>query len=228
VKLAVGGGDVAYYWLDGHDEPAVVEALAKYGRQGSVAIDAGANIGLETLLLSSVVGATGMVLSVEPDPLNASKLRTNCNLNEARNVEVIEEAVSNRTGTIAFAASGDLTSHVPHATIGGSHDLRPCVTLDELVRRFAAPTDVSVIKIDVEGHELEVLEGARDLLTSGRPVIIIEVHTPETRRDCIALLGEAGYSVSPLPDHGLWARTERGPSSSLSTFVREQLLALGD
>jgi FkbM family methyltransferase len=226
-KIALGRGTPLYYWLDGHDEPDVIKALTNSARPGTVAIDVGANIGMETLLLASTVGPLGTVVCVEPDPRSAARLRMNCDLNKVENVELVEKAISNRTGMIAFSAMGELTSKVSAAGLQGPSDiLVPCVTIDDLLADIPGASRVSLVKIDVEGHEVEVLEGANGLLSSTRPAVVVEVHAARGLRKCIELLERHDYQLSVLGKNAHAEEVIGGRDPSDSTFVRGHLLAL--
>lgn len=226
-KIALGRGTPLYYWLDGHDEPDVIKALRNSARPGTVAIDVGAHVGMETLLLASMVGPHGTVVCVEPDPRSAARLRMNCDLNEVENVELVEKAISNRTGMIAFSAMGELTSKVSAAGLQTPSDiLVPCITIDDLLKDIPGGTSVSLVKIDVEGHEVEVLEGAERLLSSTRPAVIVEVHAARELHKSIELLHGHGFQVSVLGKNAHAEEVVAGRDPADSTFVRGHLLAL--
>jgi FkbM family methyltransferase len=123
-------------------------------------------------------------------------------------VIVHEVAVSNRAGrtTLRTPVAGWGRSTVePLNRLSGLRDE------DGAVREFEVPTarlddmnlpDPAFIKIDVEGHELAVLEGARSLLARARPVLVVEMedrHAPETRAPILALLSDLGYKCVRLP-----------------------------
>ena len=76
--------------------------IQKHCRNGSLAVDCGANWGLHTLLLSRLVGPSGKVISVEANPSICEILKKNININEILNVEISESALSNRIGSIRF------------------------------------------------------------------------------------------------------------------------------
>jgi FkbM family methyltransferase len=171
----------------GTTEPLVQEALAMYLHQGAVFYDVGANVGFFTLIGARLVRPNGYVRAFEPHPDNAAVLEHNIEINGLRNVELIRAAVGAETGTAKLAGETPLTLHLSAQGI----DV-PLVTLDELAENLP-PT---LIKIDVEGAELDVLEGAKDTLARDRPVVVCEVH--DTAEQCAALLTAAGYVVTEL------------------------------
>lgn len=147
--------------------------ITKQVPRGSTVIDVGANIGLSTILLAR---ATNRVIAFEPSPPNVAFLRRNLERNGIRNVEVRAAAVSSQPGTLRFhVAQFGAGSHVVasgHISAGtiAAVDV-PAVVLDEVDL-----PPITFIKIDAEGHEPDVLAGARRLLMRDRPLIYTEVN----------------------------------------------------
>jgi FkbM family methyltransferase len=139
---------------------------------GAIAIDVGANIGLTSIIMARRLSR---VLAFEPSPPNLDLLRRNLALNDLDNVEVIAAAVSNRAGALAFhvAEFGPGSQVVSEGHFGrGAPTIEVrSVRLDS----FGFPR-IDFIKIDVEGHEPEVLAGARTLLERDRPLIHMELN----------------------------------------------------
>jgi FkbM family methyltransferase len=111
-------------------------------------------------------------------------LRRNAELNGV-DVTVVEAAAWVETGTVTLVAGGSAKEF--HVVPGEGV---PSVSLDDLAQRFGAPT---LIKLDVEGAEARVLEGARLVLSDAQPVVVCELHGAEQRERVAALL--EGYSV---------------------------------
>ena len=170
---------------------------------GSLAVDCGANIGIITSQLCERVGPTGKVLAIEPVAANAARLRWLQSHNDLTQLEVAELAVGATAGsaTLGLAAEG----RSGWASITKSWDVastcevevRP---LDELVERLGpARPAVSFVKIDVEGFEFEVLDGAAGVLEQDRPLVYCEFNDVLLRdraRSSIELLERfdaAGY-----------------------------------
>ena len=127
-----------------------------------VFIDVGANIGAYTLIASEI--ASAKVVSLEPIPTAYAKLQRNLTLNDRKNVVSLNLAASKQPGTLLMTCDG--ASPVNHVVAPGSIDERTMSvqvdTLDAICARLGlAP---SLIKIDVEGHEPEVLAGAVECL----------------------------------------------------------------
>jgi FkbM family methyltransferase len=136
----------------------VVHAL----REGDLFVDIGANIGSYTVLAASVAGAT--VFACEPLPANYALLLANLRLNQAENkVEALNVGVGGVEGTLRFTASFGPKDHVvwPNETIRTEEALElPVRTLDSLM----GDRNPTMIKIDVEGFETEVLKGGEKVM----------------------------------------------------------------
>ena len=164
-------------------------------REGMTVFDIGAHVGFYTLLLSRAVGDSGNVFAFEPWPANVSDCIAHVQMNHLRNVVVVPAAVGNASGLASFA-SGKSSS-----TGGLAQDDTAvrvaCFTLDELLAtgRFLVP---DVIKVDVEGAESQVLEGAQALLRQRAPTWFIALHSADQKQACLRLLADAGYAVSGL------------------------------
>lgn len=166
-----------------------VSALADFSAHvdgRAIVWDVGANVGLYTLAAARRAAA---VVAFEPAARNVAALRRHVSLNRLANVEIVAAAVSSREGTARLLA-GDSPSEFRLADDG---EPVPCVTLDgwRLACRAHPPT---VIKIDVEGAEVDVLDGAADTIRAARPRIYLAVHEGQ-HRQCEARLRAWGYRL---------------------------------
>ena len=199
VRINLGGSFVRY--LTGDAEPEVQEALAQLVKPGQTVYDVGANIGFFTILCSRLVGPQGTVYAFEPIPQNLVTLRRNIALNGLTNVVVVEKALSASTGTAEMFVSPWSAFHslnIEGASKQDNHGPQEgeivveTITLDE----FAAQAGVSapdLIKIDVEGAELVVVEGMRETLGSIQPLLLCELH--DTQRAYSEFVDSIGYSA---------------------------------
>ena len=181
-------------WL-GMYESEKVRLLAGLLREGDVAYDIGAHAGYYTLVAARLVGRTGSVVAFEPNPENIRALRRHLVLNRVQNVEVVEAAVSDRTGTARFDDS-DRSNSRGRLSYGGSLEVS-CVALDALIGGNGLPAP-AVIKMDIEGGECLAIDGARELLVSARPMILLATHGPAIRARAKSLLRDIGYDMAPL------------------------------
>ena len=201
--LAVDRSVPNYFWLNPDYEPAVQHSFATLLQPGMVAADIGAHMGFDTLLLARLVGPSGLVHAFEPDPANGRRLRRNCELNSLHQVICHATAISDRNGIVSFSASGTTTSHITEESEAGSISV-PTETLDEAMSRFANQP-LHLVKLDVEGAEFKVLQGATRILREIRPAWLIEIHSAQALKDCVRLLLAARYHVEPLTDTEYYA-----------------------
>ena len=193
-KWVIGAGTHGC-WL-GFYERDKQQAIERFARPGMVMLDLGANVGFYTLALSRLAGDAGRVFAFEPDASNMIQLRRHVALNQLTNTVVVQMAVAARTELVGFTPgeSGE-TGH-----IGGEDYLVPATSLDELIATGAI-SEPDVVKMDVEGAEASVLEGAPALLARGRTVWLIALHGEKSKRDCFHLLVEKGYIIQDLSGH---------------------------
>jgi FkbM family methyltransferase len=188
----VGSGPHGY-WL-GSYESHVQAAMVKWVRPGEVAFDIGANVGFLTILASRLVGPAGRVVAFEPEPRNLERLRRHCDWNGAANVRIIEAAVSSRSGKGRLGVAGDQSS--AGLDPRGEIDVT-LVAIDELVQSHEIPPP-EFMKVDVEGHELDVLRGARRTIEESQPVIVLAAHGSARAAECRGSLEAGGYGISWL------------------------------
>jgi FkbM family methyltransferase len=154
-------------------EKGTIQLLKDLLRPGSTFLDIGANIGLLSAIASKRVGETGKVVAVEANPKTVDILRHNLALNDCTNVEIYPLALGSENGTATLYENWDVNrGGASLLSQGDAEGMEvPVRRLDDLL------TDevIDVLKIDVEGFELEVLKGGLDLLKSQLPVLIIEV-----------------------------------------------------
>jgi FkbM family methyltransferase len=193
----------------GTNEPPVQEALANYLRAGDIFYDIGANVGFFTVIGAKLVGQTGHVYAFEPVPENAASIRRNIELNNFAHVTLFEKAVSHSTGKgelLLSHCSGGATL----SSAGTSPDVKgtisiELISIDDLVaqQKIAPP---AVVKIDVEGAELDVLQGMSQTIKKFKPVIIYEVDDEkegpfqQKLKACDAFVQTFGYELTTLQD----------------------------
>ncbi len=178
--------------LGGGFERAELEAVRAHARTGTTAIDVGANVGVFTVVLARAVGPEGRVLAFEPFADNVGRLEHNVDLNGLRNVDVREAAVGARAGDLELRLGADPAFHSTTEVAerrGEGHSVRVRATTLDYDWRAAGSPEVSVVKIDIEGGELAVLDGARELLATQRPVLLVE----ERDAAVATFLRELGY-----------------------------------
>jgi len=193
----------------GYYEPVVCRFLRKWCPPGGTAVDIGANIGCHTMVLAGVVGDQGKVLAFEPHPGSFSRLSNNLRLNNLENVMAAQTALSSSPGRAVLfgpggTASRGVASFYRENIAGTSESLQvPVSTLDIQVKE-ANIHRLDVVKIDTEGHELEVLRGGVQTIEKYHPVILFE-YSPRTweasgtrLEEAVKLLDSLGYRVEAL------------------------------
>lgn len=189
--------------LLGTYEPEQTQSFVDRIQSGDTVLDIGSHAGYYTALSSRLVGPHGKVVAFEPDGQNAKFLHTHIRINRLRNVTAIDKAVGKTSGTVHFTSgTGSGTGHICEA---GGKEVSIC-TVDEVVAGMGLqPTHM---KIDVEGAELDVLEGARETLRQWQPVLYLSTHGPEVHAACCQHLSNLGYALAPLLGEQLETTTE--------------------
>jgi FkbM family methyltransferase len=183
----------------GNLEVEVQEALVRRLGPGDVVYDIGANLGFFSLIAARLVGPEGRVFAFEPAPENVEAIRSNAELNRIDNVAVIPRAVSSRAGTARLQIVDDqswsrLEEFGEHPDTERVLEVET-VAIDGLVESGELPPP-TLVKIDVEGAELVVLEGMRATIERHRPAIVCELHG--THREVAAALAAHDYRVVNL------------------------------
>lgn len=180
-------------------EPKIAALLTKHGKKGSTAVDMGAYLGTHTMALVDVVGTKGKVVTFEPQPWAFDCINQTLKKNNIKNVKVVNAGVSDKKGKIRFCSDASGSSSVcqerrPSAKWKEVYDI-PIITLDSLKLK-----NVSVMKIDVEGHELNALKGSKKTIKDSKPVILLEVWSKRKTRlnNVKKFLKEVNYSMKHI------------------------------
>jgi FkbM family methyltransferase len=192
--------------------PEEYAAFRAIVRPGMTVLDVGANVGAYTLVFAAWVGATGRVVAFEPAPDTCAGLRTHVTLNGFDDrVTVVQAAMAGSTGTAPFGVhpSGGASSLALGSVADAARVTVATHTIDDVCKAHALLP--AVIKIDVEGAELDVLRGARQTLALPGLHAFVEFHpavwrdTGISRADIEEELAGQGFSVEPLdPSYDPW------------------------
>lgn len=187
---------------------------------GDTVMDIGANFGLFTRFLSERVGAKGSVFSFEPTETMSRVLNHNVETLKLENVETSAYALSDRKGSaqIKVPLHSDHSPNYYEASLcaveksdAGEIDTIETTTVDAFCDAKALES-LSFIKIDVEGHEIAVLNGARITLEKFRPTILLEVNEPLDEeghgRKVRDLIGFLGYEINVFENGEIRKREE--------------------
>ncbi len=170
-------------------EPYVIEALEKHLSPGDTVLDIGAHIGSLTVPIARLIGPTGTVFAFEPQRKIYRELVYNLELNELSNAVPLRFALSSKTEIVEMDPAVANDGQVRVGKGGDKVEARP-------IDSFGF-SDVALMKIDVEGHEAEILRGAVDTIGALHPVIIIEIWRPNLKI-VMPMLESYGYTVRPI------------------------------
>ncbi len=191
-RWIVGAGNHGY-WLGSYELEKQIQFCQEV-EENYVVFDIGANVGFYALLASVLVRERGYVYAFEPLDRNLHFLKKHLQINDRRNVVVFEAAVGNRSGICRFEEGSD--SSTGRVFEKGSLSVR-MVSLDDLYSQGKIPVP-QVIKMDIEGGEVDAILGAQNLLKEFRPILFLATHGQEAHKSCIQLLLGIGYALTPL------------------------------
>jgi len=187
----------------GLDEAEIASVVERYARRAKTIVDVGANDGYYTLTTASL-NREATCYACDPQAGMREKCAENLELNGLKLEERIYW-ISDLIGT-------------------GSPDQGKFLSLDDLLRNAAEPI---FIKMDIDGGELNALKSGNDTLKGCNCLLVVETHSPELERDCIAYLESLGYACRIIPnawwrailpeerplDHNRWFAAEKGTSA---------------
>jgi FkbM family methyltransferase len=224
IRVALDRADasVSIQAMQGEYEPHVMSTLDRLLGVGDVFVDVGANVGFHTFRASARVGDGGRVVAVEANPENARLIAHTIESNSITNVELVPLALAGGRGHVSFGthvgSNGGFLPDGASTTGSGRGTLVATMALDELDL-----DRVSVVKIDVEGAEGIVIDGATRTIEQQRPTFVMEfsqeMTTRVSARSPLEHLGrfvEWGYSIAII---------DRTSGEPLPVVSVEQLLA---
>jgi FkbM family methyltransferase len=169
--------------------------LDSFLQPGDWVLDLGANVSHYTMRMSELVGPSGRVIALEPMPDTFALLAANTRLFEHANVSLLNVAASDTIATVGIELprfSEGLPNYY-QARLTAEPAKFAVLTLP--IDALSLPVTVRLVKTDVEGHELPVLQGMRRLLERDHPVLIVETGAQDT----VDLLQSLGYATERLP-----------------------------
>ena len=209
VKMRSPYGSGLYFWLDrytdngfilGFYERELARLLYDSVKKDTIFYDLGAHWGYFSILAAKFVGPKGKVYTFEPMPDNYERLTRNIRINEIENIEALNMAVSNVDSTLRFSNSKDTFANTYVSTSEENSIEVKAVSLDKFIeQKNGLPPDF--IKIDVEGAEADVLEGAEQTIRKYRPVIHLsthDIHLKGVDERCKAWLKKEKYEMNVL------------------------------
>lgn len=163
--------------------------IARYLKSGDWAVDIGANVGTTLLPMAKCVGPNGYVVGFEPQPLIAQCLQSNLTMNDILHARIISAACGKNTG-IAYVPPLDYRAASNYGAVALTEDGLPVpmISLDDLKL-----SRCNLIKIDVEGHEWDVIQGAEQTLIRHRPILYMEAKQIPGTQSVLAWLMQNGW-----------------------------------
>jgi len=154
--------------------------LKRLVEPGDFVIDGGAHEGYVSLLMSGVVGKDGRVFSIEPNIENLNYFRQNVKLNNAKNIVLIDKAISDMPSKSVFYCNedeGEEGSLIPFSYHFGTKKsvLVDVDTLDNLFYKPEYTSRIKLLKLDIEGNEFKAIMGAKRIISECKPHIAFEV-----------------------------------------------------
>ncbi len=177
-------------------------------KKGDIVIDAGAHIGTFALYSSVAVGESGKVIVFEPDRSNFNKLMRNITLNNAKNIIAINKGLWNKREIVEFDSrhdGGSVALKCKNCRIKGKVEACKFIKLDDIIKELKIGRD-DFIKMDIEGAEIEALEGCRKTLEENNVnLAVASYHIRSGAMTCKTVesfLKDMGYeATTEFPEH---------------------------
>jgi len=188
------------YWL-GIYEPNLQRVIKDWFKPGWVVYDVGANIGYISLLLAQAVQDSGTIYAFEALPDNFTRLQKNIRLNVLEDrIKAVHAAVIDASKPVTFmvgpsSGMGKVVGSAGRQEVVYAQSLTvPGISLDEYVYEAGHPAPQAV-KMDIEGGEVLALPGMRRILQEAHPLMLLELHGPESSHVAAQILGDTGYRL---------------------------------
>jgi FkbM family methyltransferase len=191
-------------YITGLYEKSCTQVLREHLRQASLVLDIGANLGYFSIFMAKHAGGNCQILAFEPMPDTFGLLERNIKLNNLTNVNAIKAAVSDKSGDVELLSDARQRLSKTASIVGYRLEGEAKKTTAQAIRidqYFEGAEQLpDLIKVDVEGGELAVLNGARAAIRRGRPTLVIEIHGwgSEDSQKVLDLLADVGYSANIL------------------------------
>ena len=192
-------------YLLGTYEVALSKYVKKAVSEGNRLIDIGANAGYFSLIAGKYGRADLKHVAVEPVPENIRLLKSHLSENDIQNVIIEPMAISDKEGEIEFSNSSNLAANTykTESSIFSEETIKvKTSSLDAFASKYQLDSNC-LIKIDVEGAELDVLKGGASFLRKFHPELVLATHDnhiPGIKNACLEFLQKLGYRVETLED----------------------------
>jgi FkbM family methyltransferase len=190
----------------GTREMLSTERVKKILKKGDVVLDIGANMGYYCLLESKLVGKKGKVYAIEPVKSNIDVLKFNIFLNKYENIQIDHLAIGNENGHVDMFLTDKSNRHsiFKYEESTDKKERVPIMKLDTFVEKEGIKK-IDFIRMDPEGYECEIIDGALNTLEKYKPKMFIETHSPLTKymkdksvKSMLKKLKKIGYKIDYL------------------------------
>jgi FkbM family methyltransferase len=202
----------AHLYLFGTYELPTTNFVHQFLKTGDVVLDIGANIGYMSFFFSQCVGASGKVYAFEPEQKNHQALLDNIALNKSHNIVIQRLAATDIAKTLKLYLAQD--NFGAHSTVFNDETLTENyeeilgIPLDTFVQEKQIDK-ITLVKIDVEGAEYEVLQGMKQILKQQRPVLIVELNDALQRKRGLSFTA-ISEELNKQYDYQVFSTTESG------------------
>ena len=193
-----------------------------------VFLDIGAYFGYYAYKIRDFVGPSATVHAFEPVPANFALLEENRTLNHFEDVQLHRTALSDREGTVEFEVPSEGNGgvgHIANSGTGGAVSVAvPCTTLDAFTQAQGL-RGIDALKLDVEGAELQVIQGGAETLRNFKPVMLMELNPPclarfgTNQEEVLRALRELGYGFFRATPTGLAPFEGLNPEESYTNII---------
>lgn len=204
-------------YTNGSYEQATINQILRLLAPGDVFMDVGAHHGYMSLKASDKVGPSGRIIALEPDPDNFALLSKNVEENKIKNIMPLHAAVSDKKGKAGFkvSAASDNSSFHKHPNADVLKTVEVDVETIDSLCGFLGVKQIKLIKVDTEGHEIEVVKGAAKTIRSNPSLHLIVELNPKclesaghTSAELLDLVIHRGFKLSILDDFGKGERLD--------------------
>lgn len=192
-----------FYILHEHyrqHEKKELEFMKKSIKKGDITLDLGANIGYYTIIMSKLVGEEGKVFAFEPDPNSIEVLKMNIELNNCKNVIIVQKAVHNEANKVKlYICDSDNRNNSMYMDYKDFIEVES-IKLDDYFSNYNG--FINFIKMDIQGSEVNVLKGMSLVLQKNKNLIIVSEIFPQaltkaksTTCEYIKILQDNGFKI---------------------------------
>lgn len=207
-KLSIISGPLkGKKWIKGSHNISIIlgtyeqkqtKEFIKHAKKAKVFWDLGAHVGYYSLLYKSI-NNTGKVFAFEPIEGTIKNFNEHMTLNKISDYKIFQVAVSDKEGELSFKKT--------NTTVAGRLDDQGDIKVKVIkLSNYLADNTIemaNLIKMDVEGAEVDVLKDLSPFLKQMKPVLFVSTHSAELHKNCLAILKDLGYQFSPMDSKDL-------------------------